>query len=140
MISITIRCVPPSITAQMKRVAIIQGKPRFFHSREMKGQEATWASLLQPHQPAQPMDGALSLSMRLVYPHLKSVRKDDVHKLVPKISKPDVGNACKHIEDLLTKLRFITDDARIARLVVEKFHGPEADVGIQIQIAHFTNY
>jgi Holliday junction resolvase RusA-like endonuclease len=39
---------------------------------------------------------------------------------------------------MLTRLRFIADDARIARLLVQKFHGPETAVGIRIQIAHFT--
>lgn len=139
MIAISIKCVPPSITAQMKRVAVINGKPRFFHSRQMKEQEATWASLLQPYQPAAPMDGAIALSMRFVYPHLKSVRKDDAHKLIPKISRPDAGNTAKHLEDLLTRLRFIVDDARVAKLTIEKFHGPEAHVGIQIQIAQFIH-
>lgn len=139
MIDITLRCIPPSITAQQKRVAVINGKPRFFHSREMQQESATWAALLQPHQPTEPLDGPLSLSIRLVYPHLKSTRKADIHKLLPKTSKPDAGNASKHIEDVLTKLRFITDDSRIARLTVEKLHGPEAYVGIRIQIAHFIH-
>lgn len=138
MIAFTIKCVPPSITAQQKRVHYVNGKPVFFHGAKMQEQAATWTSLLQPFQPAEPMDGALSLSVRLIYPHLKATKKNDVHKLIPKTSKPDAGNASKHLEDLLTRLRFITDDSRIARLLVEKFHGPESHVGIQIQIAHFT--
>lgn len=139
MISIAIKCVPPSITAQQKRVRIVNGKPMFFHGAGMKEQEATWTSLLQPYQPPAPLDGPLALSVRLVYPHLKATKKADVHRLIPKTSKPDAGNASKHLEDLLTRLRFITDDSRIARLVVEKFHGPELEVGIRIQISHFTN-
>lgn len=137
MIAFTIKCVPPSITAQQKRVRFVNGKPMFFHGGKMQEQTATWTSLLQPYQPPAPMDGPLSLSVRLVYPHLKSTKKTDVHKLIPKTSKPDAGNASKHLEDLLARLRFITDDSRVARLLVEKFHGPEDHVGIQIHIAHF---
>lgn len=137
MISIAIKCVPPSITAQQKRVHVVHGKPVFFHGKQMRAQEATWSSLLQPYQPDAPMDGPLSLSMRMIYPHLKATAKRDRDRLVPKISKPDIGNAAKHIEDLLTRLRFITDDARIARLTLEKWHGPEPRVGIQIEIMEF---
>lgn len=139
MIAISIKCVPPSITAQQKRVTFVNGKPRFFHGGKMQEQTATWTSLLQPYQPEAPLDGPLSLSIRLVYPHLKAVKKTDAHRLLPKITKPDAGNASKHLEDLLARMRFITDDARIARLLVEKFHGPEFEVGIRIHIAAFTN-
>jgi Holliday junction resolvase RusA-like endonuclease len=138
VIRISVKCVPPSITAQMKRVHVVHGKPVFFHGTAMQQQAATWTSLLQPYQPAEPMDGPLALDVRLVYPHLKATPKRDVHRLLPKTSKPDAGNASKHLEDLLTRLRFIADDARVARLVVEKFHGPESHVGIQIRIAPFT--
>jgi Holliday junction resolvase RusA-like endonuclease len=139
MISIAIRTPPPTITAQMKRVVVIAGRPRFFHSREMQQQEALWSALLQPYQPTQPLDGPLALSIRLIYPHLKSVRKTDVHKLLPKTSSPDLDNAIKMLADLLTKLRFIADDSRVARLTAEKFFGPDSQAGVEIQIAHFIH-
>ena len=136
----TIRCVPPSVTAQQKRVAIIGGRPRFFHGAKMKAQERTWASLLQPHVPAQPVDGPIELRATLVYPHLKGTPKRDVHLVIPKASKPDADNAAKHLTDLLVTMRFIGDDAKIARLIVEKFHGPEACVGIQIAIRPIASF
>lgn len=130
----TIRCVPPSVTAQKKRLAIIGGKPRFFHGAKMREQERTWASLLLPHVPTEPVLGPIELKATLVYPHLKGTPKRDVHLVIPKASKPDADNAAKHLTDLLVTMRFIGDDAKIARLIVEKFHGPEATVGIQIAI------
>lgn len=138
VISITLRCTPPSTTAQQKRVRVINGRPQFFHSAEMRREESTWTSLLRPHQPAEPMDGPLSLSIRMVYPYLKATSKAHIGRLLPKTTRPDVGNSTKAIEDQLTRLRFITDDSRICRLLVEKFHGPEPMVGIQIQIATFV--
>jgi Holliday junction resolvase RusA-like endonuclease len=137
VIDIALRCVPPSITAQQKRVHVVAGRPVFFHGAKMREAAATWASLLSPHQPIAPMDGPLALSLRFVYPHLKATKKADAHRLLPKVTKPDAGNVAKHLEDQLVRLRFIADDARIAKLTVEKFHGPEAEVGIRIQIAHF---
>jgi crossover junction endodeoxyribonuclease RusA len=130
----TIRCIPPKVTAQQKRVTIIGGKPRFFHGAKMRAEEATWSSLLQAHIPAEPITGAVELKVTLVYPHLKGTPKRDAHLVIPKVTKPDSGNAAKHLVDLLSRLRFIEDDASVAREIVEKYHGPEACVGIQIAI------
>jgi Holliday junction resolvase RusA-like endonuclease len=91
--------------------------------------------LLSPHIPAQPVPGPLSLSLRLVYPHLKGAKKADRDKLLPKASKPDIDNVAKHLIDLLSRLRFIEDDQSVSRLTIEKFYGPESLVGINIQIA-----
>lgn len=139
MISIAIRTEPPTITAQMKRVVVVNGRPRFFHSREMQQQEALWSGLLQPFQPPQPLDGPLAVTIRLIYPHLKSVKKADVHKLIPKTSSPDLDNVVKMLADLLTKLKFVVDDSRIARLTAEKFFGPQMSTGVEIQISHFIH-
>jgi Holliday junction resolvase RusA-like endonuclease len=135
---ITLRCVPPSVTAQQKRVRIVRRRgrmvPQFFHGLRMQREGVTWAALLAPHVPAEPLDGPLALSIRLVYPHLQATPKRDVGRLLPKISKPDAGNAAKHLEDLLTRMRFLVDDARIVQLTVSKWHGPAADVGIRIEL------
>lgn len=138
MIDVSIRCVPPSTTAQMKRVHVVNGRPVFFHGAKMRAEEQTWTALLRPHAPAAPMTGPMALTVRMIWPHLKGARKADQHRLIPKVSKPDCSNVSKHLEDLLVKLRFIDNDAHVARHVIEKFHGPEAAVGIRIQIAQFT--
>lgn len=138
VIDVALRCVPPNVTAQQKRVRIVHGKPMFFHGAAMQREERTWAALLAPHAPPAPLDGPLALTVRMVWPHLKSARKGDVHRLLPKTSKPDCSNVTKHLEDLLVKLRFIVNDAHVARHVIEKFHGPESAVGIRIQIAPFS--
>jgi crossover junction endodeoxyribonuclease RusA len=134
---IQLRCVPPSVTAQQKRLHIVGGKPVFFHGAQQRAQEETWSSLLMPFVPAEPLDGPLTLSVRLVWPHNSSARKRDRDRLLPRSTRPDTSNVSKHLEDLLTRMRFITDDSRIARLTVEKYHGPEPLVGITIQIAPF---
>lgn len=98
-------------------------------------QEAqTWAALLRPHVPAHPMDGAVELHLVMVYPHLKRTRPAESSLRIPKVSRPDAGNAAKHLEDILVRMRFLGDDAAVARLIVEKWHGREADVGIYISI------
>lgn len=138
MIEIRLKVCPPFTTAQMKRVKVINGKPRFFHGAAMKREEATWIALLSQYAPAAPMDGPLSLSIRMTYPHLKSVSKRDADRVIPKTTRPDLDGAVKHLTDQLTRLRFIEDDARVAQLTVSKFHGPAHAVGIDIQISSFN--
>ena len=134
MIEVFLRVVPPSVTAQQKRVRVVHGKPVFFHGAKMRAEANTWASLLNGRQPLAPMAGPVALAIRLVYPHLKATPKRDLERFIPKVSKPDAGNAGKHLEDVLVKLRFLEDDQQVARLTVEKWHGPESQVGIGIKI------
>lgn len=139
MISLWLRVTPPSTTAQMKRVQIVRNRvgryvPRFFHAPELEREAHTWATLLQPYVPATPMLGAVSLDVVMVYPHRKATPKRDKAKRIPKVSKPDAGNAAKHLEDILVRMRFIDDDQAVSRLSVEKWHGPADQVGIGIEI------
>ena len=121
----------------MKRVHVIGGKPVFFKSAQMKRAGETLAALLGPFVPDVPFDGPLTLSIRFVYPHLKATPKRDAGLWLPKVSAPDCDNVGKSTVDLLASMRFIVNDARIARLSVEKWHGPESDVGIRIEIAQW---
>jgi Holliday junction resolvase RusA-like endonuclease len=135
MIDLFLRCVPPSVTAQQKRMDFRGGKPVFFHGDRMRREEQTWAALLSPHRPPAPLDGPLTLHVRLVYPHLAGTAKKRRAAFIPKETRPDAGNAAKHLEDLLTKMRFVVDDARFAIATFEKWHGPEESVGIYLRIA-----
>lgn len=134
MIAIHLTCVPPSVTAQQKRLTFVNGKPRFFHDARMEREQSTWAFLLAPHVPPAPLVGPLELAIVLVYPHIKGAAKRDLVRLLPKTTKPDCGNAVKHLEDLLAKMRFMGDDAQVARVIVEKWRGPDREVGIRIRL------
>jgi Holliday junction resolvase RusA-like endonuclease len=134
VIRFSITCVPPSVTAQQKRMQFQNGRPKFFHDARMEREAATWAFLLAPYVPPAPLAGPLELTIVMVYPHLKTTAKRDVLKVLPKTSKPDCGNAAKHLEDLLAKMRFMADDAQVARLVLEKWRGPDRQVGIRIRL------
>lgn len=137
MIEITLRCVPPKTTAQMKRATWRHGKPRFFKSQAQRAAEHTFLSLLAPHRPEAPLRGALVLNVAFTWPHLASTPKRRRAEVLPKVTRPDADNLVKALQDCLVGLRFMEDDGQIARLVFEKFHGPEATVGIWIQIAPF---
>jgi Holliday junction resolvase RusA-like endonuclease len=131
---IRLTCVPPSVTAQQKRLVIVKGKPRFFHDARMKREEQTWAALLAPHTPDAPLSGPVYLRVRMTWPFLKATPKKHQGWRRWKETKPDCSNVVKHLEDLLVKLRFVNDDSQVARLVVEKCYGAEQDVGIDIEL------
>jgi Holliday junction resolvase RusA-like endonuclease len=141
VIDLFLRCVPPSTTAQQaKRLQIVRNRrgrpvPRFFRSAQLEREAHTWATLLRPYVPHTPLTGPVTLAVSLVYPHLAKTAKRDRDRLIAKVSKPDAGNAAKHIEDTLVRMRFLEDDQQVSRLVVEKWHGPPDQVGIRIQLA-----
>jgi len=128
----TIRCVPPSATAQQK--GYNPATRQYYHSTKLKMQEHTWSVLLRPFVPTAPMTGPVELVVRMVYPHNNGTKTIDRVYLLWKETRPDADNAAKHLIDLLSRMRFIENDAQVARLIVEKFHGPEPSVGIRIAI------
>lgn len=136
----TLQVAPPSTTAQQqKRVRVVRNRrgqhvPVFYRGADIKRQVETWAALLRPHVPATPLTGPVALSIALVYPHLAKTPVRDQGAYRPKVSKPDVGNAVKEIEDTLVTMGFLADDQQVARLVAEKWHGPADAVGVHITI------
>lgn len=130
----TLRCVPPSTTAQMKRLRIVRGQPVFFHGAKMEREAVTWAALLRPLVPSSALAGAVRVVIVGVWPHTKSTPKRDRGALIPKTSKPDASNYAKHLEDLLVRMRFLAEDSHVASITVEKWRGPETAVGIRILI------
>ena len=106
----------------------------YYQPEKMQREAQTWTALLQPHVPKTPVSGAVELAVRLTYPHNKGTRLGDRCYLLPKETRPDCDNAAKAIVDLLAQMRFIENDAKVTRLIVEKFHGPEAHIGIRIAV------
>jgi Holliday junction resolvase RusA-like endonuclease len=135
VIQIQLRCPPPSVTAQQKRLRVVGGKPVFFHGQRMQREAATWAALLQPYRPAAPLSGPLFVVVKLVWPHRTTTAQKDRHRWIPKTTKPDASNVTKHLEDVLVQLGFIGDDALVSSLTVEKWWGPDEAVGIYLWMA-----
>lgn len=135
VIDITLAVLPPKTTSQMKRQVWTPAGPRFYKSNAQKTVEHTYLSLLTPFQIPEPMTGPVALAVTFVWPHLASTPKRDRARRIPKTTRPDADNIVKALQDCLVRLRFVHDDGQIARLMLEKFHGPEAQVGIRIQMA-----
>lgn len=135
MINLTLACVPPSVTAQQKRLHIVKGRPVFFHDKRMAGEANTWAALLRPFVPSEPLAGPLRVTVVGIWPHTKATPKAKLGAFVPKVSKPDASNYAKHLEDLLVRMRFMAEDSLVGSITVEKWRGPVDSVGIRIRIA-----
>ena len=83
------------------------------------------------------MQGAVALYVDFVFPWRKSELKRRLALgRVPHTSRPDCSNLIKMIEDVLTKLRFWTDDSCIAQLTISKAWGDR--VGISVHIEQIT--
>jgi Holliday junction resolvase RusA-like endonuclease len=131
-------CVPPRTTAQMKRVDHKTG--RFFRDAKARAAVATFEGLLMPHRPAEPVGGAVSLTVEATWPWRASDLATRARRAqceawgrVPCTTKPDLDNWVKQLQDCLVSLRFIEADERVAELVVRKYWG--ACPGIRVVIA-----
>ncbi len=120
--------VPPTSTAQMKKVSVVRGRPVFYEPKPVKEAKALLISHLNEHKPDMPMDGALELHTTWLYPKGKTHRDGQWRS-----TRPDTDNIQKLLKDCMTMLGFWKDDAQVARETVEK-KWTGGDSGIRIQI------
>jgi len=136
-----IDCIPPKTTGQaaariMKRRdgTMFVGK---FASGKGKAAQNDLMTLLMPHRPERPLEGALHVRVTWRYPWRKSESKR-IRALgtAPCTTRPDADNIAKMVLDCMTRLAFWTDDGQIAELVVRKYWGNESGIHIE---AHEMN-
>jgi Holliday junction resolvase RusA-like endonuclease len=96
------------------------------------------------HSPAKPFDGPVRVCYQIQY----AWRKGDSAKLralkmVPKVTRPDLGQLEKQIDDVMQAAGFVVDDAQIVSrgdsngLVHGKFLADRP--GIHVRIAEFSS-
>ena len=90
-------------------------------------------ALLMPYVPEKPFEKPLKVTVEWGYPYLKTVRKRDIGKLIPCISRPDVDNLEKGLNDILTRLGFWKDDSIVWDLRFRKFYTDQPGIGIKIE-------
>jgi len=132
-IDVFLPCIPPTTTAQQKGVRVANGKPIFFTKGKVKKAEAQIRQLLAPIVPKEPMTGPLKLEIEFVFPYRSTESKATKAQFhMPKDTKPDCSNSVKVVEDQMTGLGFFGDDGQIAQLVVKKWWGIQAGIGIKL--------
>lgn len=138
MISFHLAIIPSKATSQNagKRMAIINGRPMFFKNKQAQTAENDLTLLCSRFRPDAPLEGPVSLAVDFVFPWRKTEPKKRLALgRVPMTKKPDCSNLIKQIEDVLTKLRFWSDDGQVVDLRVSKAWGDR--VGISVQIKPF---
>lgn len=136
MIEFFIDCMPPKTTAQSTtRVFKNKYTGKMFIGKTEKG--ATTRSeligLLYPFRPELPLQGALKLKIEWVYPYLKSVRKRDIGKKLPCVTKPDCDNICKFLCDCMTRCGFWNDDSQVFSLNFDKYYSEKCGIYVKIE-------
>lgn len=107
---------PPTTTHQMKKVRVVNGKPKWYEPEAVADARAKLSAHLAKHRPEAPFDGPLELYVAWHFPLCSDHRDGEF-----RTSKPDTDNLQKLLKDTLTNLGYWVDDARVAREIVEKY-------------------
>lgn len=121
----------PTVTAQMHKVSVKNGKPVFYDPPELKVAKFKLRDYIAPFAPNEPMDGSVRLLVKWLFP-IDGKHTNGEYKA----TKPDTDNLQKALKDIMTKLRFWNDDAQVASEIVEKFWADTP--GIFISVTQLT--
>ena len=123
-----IEMVPPTATAQEKKVSIRDGKPVFYNPVPVKEARNSLIAHLLSHRPPAPYTGPVSLSTVWLFPKGKAHKHGDW-----RVTKPDTDNLQKLLKDCMTRCGYWFDDAQVVRESVEKKWSSDP-TGIYIEI------
>lgn len=119
--------IPPTTTHQQKKVAIVNGRPKFYEPIELRDARVKIESCLAKNVPEVKYVRSVRLVTKWCFP-ITGKHKNGEYKY----TKPDTDNLQKLLKDCMTKLGFWKDDALVVSEIIEKFW---ADVpGIYIRI------
>lgn len=128
-----IAIIPPTTTAQEKKINIIKGKPVLYDPPAVRTAREKLIAYLSEHRPAEPLIGAVELRTLWLFPKGKGHRHGEW-----RITKPDTDNLQKLLKDCMTKVGFWNDDAQVVREIVEKRWSDEP-CGIYIEISQLED-
>ncbi len=106
---------PPTVTHQEKQVHVVNGKPQFYEPAELKAARSKLVAHLAGHIPEKKFNGPVRLVTKWCFPRGK--HRDGEYKA----TRPDTDNLQKLLKDVMTDLKFWTDDALVASEIIEKF-------------------
>lgn len=107
--------IPPTKTAQEKKIGIRNGKPFFYEPAELKEVRTKLTDHLAKNRPEDPLEGPIELVTTWCF------RSSAAHDGKWKTTKPDTDNLQKMLKDCMTKTGFWKDDALVCREIIEKF-------------------
>lgn len=110
-----------------KRVTCRGGKPIFYEDSELKALRDKLTGLLISHAPDEPIEGAVRLGVKWLFPLAKGKQDGDY-----KTTKPDTDNLQKLLKDCMTDAGFWLDDAQVVAEIVEKFYSNTQGIFIYV--------
>lgn len=119
--------IPPTVTQQEHKVAVIKGKPVFYDPPELAAAKNKLSGQLAPHRPKNPIQGAIRLTVKWLFP--RGEHNDGEYR----ITKPDTDNLQKMLKDVMTRCHYWNDDAQVASEVIEKFWADMPGIFIRIE-------
>jgi len=119
---------PPRTTAQMQKIAMVNGKPRIYKPSKVLEARNILIKHLRPFKPLKPIEGPIKLQVIWRFPRGKR------HKhLEWRATRPDTDNLEKMLKDCMTEVGFWIDDAQVVVEHVEKLWSDDP-TGISIEI------
>lgn len=114
MIEFFLHIPPPRVTHQQKKVAVVNGRPRFYEPQRLKEARQAFMLALYPNRPGAPLNGPLGLFVRWQFK--RGRHRDGDYKT----TRPDLDNMEKLLKDCMTDAGFWHDDSQVAVEHVEK--------------------
>lgn len=134
MIRFRVDCDPPTSLHHQKKILRRGNRLTLCDTPELIRTKQYLAILFRPHRPKVPLTGPLRLSINIHFAWLKGHTKTQKAALIQhKPTRPDCSNLAKTIEDALANLGFFIDDSQVCRLEVQKYHGPNPGITIEIE-------
>ena len=119
--------IPPTITQQEHKVAVIKGKPVIYDSPKLKEARAKLTANLAKHKPQKRYESGVRLITKWCFP--RGRHSDGEYR----ITKPDTDNLQKLLKDCMTACGFWKDDALVASEIIEKFWAQVPGIFIHIE-------
>lgn len=118
---------PPTVTHQEHKVTIVNGKPVFYDTPELKVAKEKLIGNLYKYRIMEPYRTGVRLITKWCFP--KKEHKDGEYR----ITKPDTDNLQKMLKDCMTLVGFWKDDALVASEITEKFWAKTPGIYIRIE-------
>lgn len=119
--------VPPTVTHQMHRVSVVNGKPKFYDSPALSNARQKLTANLFQHRPKAMYTTGVRLVTKWIFP--KGKHKNGSYRT----TRPDTDNLQKLLKDCMTDCRFWKDDALVASEICEKFWGEPCGIYVRVE-------
>lgn len=121
--------VPPTVTHQEHKVAVVNGKPVFYDPPDLKAARQKLEAHLGKYVPEYPYQKGVRLVTKWCFPSSSGKHASGEYR----ITKPDTDNLQKLLKDCMTHVGFWEDDAQVASEIVEKFWAEIPGIYIRIE-------